>query len=675
VKEAAMKTNTKQLGMTIDLTRCTGCKTCIVACSNYHELVDPAEAMPNQMPYYLRVENRRIGAYPDIAVDTWVVPCQHCSEPECVAYCPEGAISKDPHTGIVHIDPEICNGCNAIPGAFGAEKSKTAPCMVECPAHINVQGYISLAAKGKYREALELIKEANPLPAITGRVCYHPCESACKRGEIDAALAINAIKRFVADLDLNADEPYVPEIKEQKEDQVAIVGSGPAGLTCAYYLAREGYQVTLFEKESVLGGMLTQGIPSYRLPRDVVEAEVGLIRDMGVTVKTGVEIGKDVTVAQLREQGFKAFFLAVGTQVCLELGVEGEDLEGVHAGLDYLRQVNLGNPVALGNRVAVIGGGNVAIDVVRSARRLGAEDAFILYRRSMEEMPARPEELDDCQAEGIPIDVLTQPLRFVGENGRVKAIECIKMRLTDELDDSGRPVPEPVPGSEFTIEVDAVITALGQETDWSCLTPECACTLTDWGTMDVDPLTFQSDDPDIFAGGDAIRGPDTVIGAIADGKQAAISIDRFISGTDLHQGRDKAWVAVEDVQKDKYEPAGRADTPSLDAQARVTTFDEVQQGLAEETAVQEAQRCLDCGTVCIQACPYTVIQFNGEEGKAHKCDLCAYRVQRGELPVCAEVCLTDAIVFGEVALLKQHASEQAFSVVGDLSEESILYVK
>jgi NADPH-dependent glutamate synthase beta subunit-like oxidoreductase len=377
----------------------------------------------------------------------------------------------------------------------------------------------------------------------------------------------------------------------------------------------------------------------------------------------------------LREQGFKAFFLAIGTQECIELGVEGEDLDGVHAGLDYLRQVNLGEPVALGKRVAVVGGGNVAIDVVRSARRLGADDAFLIYRRSMEEMPARPEELEDCQAEGIPINVLTQPLRFIGENGRVKAIECVKMRLTDERDDSGRPVPEPVPGSEFTIEVDAVITALGQEADWSCLTPECACTLTDWGTVDVDPLTFQTDDPDIFAGGDAIRGPDTVITAIADGRQAAISIDRFISDADLHQGRDKAWIAVEEVQKEKFEAAGRADMPRLDAKAREKTFDEVEQGLAEEAAVQEAQRCLGCGAVCIQACPYSVIQFNSEDGKAHKCDLCAYRVQRGELPVCAEVCLTDAIVFGEVELLRQHASDQARSVVGDLSEESILYVK
>ncbi len=220
-----------------------------------------------------------------------------------------------------------------------------------------------------------------------------------------------------------------------------------------------------------------------------------------------------------------------------------------------------------------------------------------------------------------------------------------------------------------------MITALGQEADWSCLTPECVCTLTNWGTMAVDSLTFQSDDPDIFAGGDAIRGPDTVIAAIADGRQAAISIDRFIRDVDLHQGRDRAWVAVENVQKEKYEPAGRAEMPHLDAPARVTTFDEVQQGLSEEVAVQEAKRCLGCGAVCIQACPYGVIQFNDQEGKAHKCDLCAPRVQRGEQPVCVEVCLTDAISFGEVVLLKQRASDQAFSVVEDLSEEAVLYVR
>lgn len=664
----------KQLGMMIDLNRCTGCKTCIVACRNYHELINLAEAKPNAMPYYLRVQECLTGTYPCVVLDTWVVPCQQCADPQCMVACPEGAIKKDPETGVVRVDPDTCTGCNAIPGQFGGEKQKTSPCMVNCPAHINVQGYVTLVAKGKYREALQLIKEDNPLPAVCGRVCDHPCETACKRGEIDAPVAINFIKRFVADLDLNADTRYVPEIKAKKQDRVAIVGSGPAGLSCAYYLAREGYQVTIFEKAAVLGGMLTTGIPSYRLPQTLVEAEIQVIRDMGVTMKTGVEIGKDITVAQLRQEGFKAFFVAIGTQECKDLGVEGEDMDGVYRGLDYLHQVNRGEPPTLGKRVAVIGGGNVAMDAVRSARRLGAEEAFIVYRRSLEEMPSRPEELEECQQEGIPFHFLTQPVRFVGTNGKVKAMECVKMRLT-EPDESGRRAPEPIPGSEFTVEVDAVITALGQEADWSCLTPECTCTLTEWGTMRVDSLTLQSNDPDIFAGGDAVRGPGTVIEAIADGKQAAISIDRYISGLDMRKGRRKEWIAVADVQKEKYAPVRRTAMPRLETAARLKSFDEVQQGFTEEMAVQEAQRCLSCGSACIQACPYEVIQFNAAEGKAHRCDLCFERIHRGEQPVCAEVCLTNAITFGEVTLLKQMAVDKEYTIIEHLSKESILYVK
>ena len=664
----------KQLGMMLDLNRCIGCKTCIVACSNYHELVDPSEAMPNQMPYYLRVESYRTGTYPHIAVDTWVVPCQQCPEPKCMVSCPEGSISKDPETGIVLVDKDTCTGCDAVPGILAIEKWKTSPCKVECPAHINVQGYVILAAKGKYQEALQLIKEENPLPAICGRVCQHPCESVCKRDEIDEPVAINSIKRFVADLDLNADTRYVPEIRDKKEDKVAIVGSGPAGLTCACYLAQEGYQVTIFEKAPVLGGMLTTGIPSYRLPRDVVEAEIQVIRDMGVTVKTGVEVGKDITIAQLRQEGYKAFFIAIGTQEGKRLGIEGENLDGVYRGLDYLRQVNLGEPVTLGKRVAVIGGGNVAVDAARSARRLGASWVGMACLESRETMPAQDLEVREAAEEGILIDALTQPVRFSGENGRVKAIEYTRIHPT-EPDEYGRWSTQPIPGSEFTVEVDAVITALGQEADWCCLTPECACTLTEWGTMNVDPLTLQSDDPDIFAGGDAIRGPGTVIEAIADGKQAAISMDRYIRGLDLRQGRDKEWIAVTEPQKEKYDPAKRAQMPRLEPKVRLKSFDEVQQGFTEEMAVQEAQRCISCGAACIQACPYGVIQFDAEEGKSHKCDLCFAHTHRGELPVCAEVCLADAIAFGEVELLRQSAADQGYSVVDILSKEAILYVK
>ncbi len=664
----------KQLGLAIDLNRCIGCKTCIVACRNFHELVNPAEAIPNQMPYYLRVENCWYGNYPEPALDSWVVPCQHCPDPLCVAACPEGAIKKDPQTGIVQIDKELCNGCNALAGQFGSEKLKYAPCTATCPAHMNVEGWVRLAGNGKYKEALRLMKEDNPFPAVCGRVCDHPCETQCKRKDIDEAVAINFIKRYVADQDLKAETRYVPPLKARRKEKVAIIGSGPAGLTAAYFLAREGYPVTVFEKAPIAGGMLTLGIPAYRLPRDVIKAEIQVIRDMGVKIKTGVDVGKDVTVDKLRKQGFKAFFFAIGTQKCKQLNVPGEDLKGVYQALDYLRRVNMGEKVTLGKKVAVVGGGNAAVDVARCARRLGSPGTFILYRRGMEEMPARPEELEELEQEGIPIQTLTQPVKFVGEKGKVKAIECVKMVLKDK-DASGRRKPVAVPGSEFTIEVDAVIMALGQEADWGCLTPECSCTIDEVGAMAVNALTLQSGDADIFAGGDSIRGTSTVIEAIADGKKAAVSIARYLQCEDLFAGRKSEWVAVENVQKEKYSPARRTAMPRLDPEKRLTGFAEVQLGLSEEQAQQEGQRCLGCGASCVQACPYGVIQFNGDEAKSHKCDLCFERVHAGEIPVCALTCLTDAIEFGEVEMLRQRAALKGAEVIEELSKESILYLK
>ncbi|MDA8306470.1 MAG: FAD-dependent oxidoreductase, partial [Deltaproteobacteria bacterium] len=445
----------------------------------------------------------------------------------------------------------------AVPGAYAIEKRGTSPCKAACPAHISVQGYVALSAQGKYREALKLIKEENPLPAICGRVCHHPCESACMRGQFDEPVAIDSIKRFLADLDLKSETRYVPEIKDKRAERVAIIGSGPAGLSCAYYLAAEGYRVTVFEKLPVLGGMLTVGIPSYRLPKDTIEAEIQVISDMGVEFKTGVEIGKDLTVAQLRDQGYKAFFMAIGAQECKALGISGEDFEGVVPGVEYLRDINLGKKVPLGDRVAVIGGGNVAMDTVRTALRSGSRKPFIIYRRSEAEMPANEEEIHECREEGIEIMPLTNPVRVVGENGRVKAVECVKMEL-GEPDASGRRRPVPVKGSEFLIEVDAVVPAIGQESDWACLTEECACRLTDWGTMSIDPLTLQTHDPDIFAGGDAVTGPKTVIEAIAAGKQAAISIGRFIRGEDLRAGREREWQAVQEVVTEGYDRIPRA---------------------------------------------------------------------------------------------------------------------
>lgn len=512
----------------------------------------------------------------------------------------------------------------SVPGAFVIEKKGTSPCKAACPAHISVQGYVALAAEGKYREALKLIKQENPLPAICGRVCHHPCESACKRREVDEPVAIDSIKRYLADLDLQSETRFVPEVKERRDEKVAVIGSGPAGLACAYYLAVEGYRVTIFEKLPVLGGMLTVGIPAYRLPRATIEAEIEVIRELGVDFKTGVEIGKDITVAELREQGYKAFFIGIGAHACKILGIEGENLEGVVPGVDFLREVNLGKRIELGDRVAVVGGGNVAMDAVRTALRNGSKKPFIIYRRSVEEMPANEEEIEECREEGIEIHTLTNPVRIIEENGRVKAIECVRMAL-GEPDASGRRRPEPVPGSEFTMEVDAIIPAIGQESDWACLTSECACRLSNWGTMEVDPLTLQSHDPDIFAGGDAVTGPKTVIEAIAHGKQAAISITRLLKGEDLRAGREREWRAVDDVKTEGYDVIPRAHMPRLDAASRVSTYNEVQLGFSEEQVRKEAERCLSCGG----------------------CSEC-YQ--------CSEVCLANAV------LHEDHAREENLSV-------------
>jgi len=494
----------------------------------------------------------------------------------------------------------------AVPGAFSIEKRGTSPCKATCPAHISVQGYVALTAQGKYQEALKLIKEENPLPAICGRVCHHPCETACMRGELDDPVAIDSIKRFLADLDLNSETRFVPRIKEKRDEKAAIIGSGPAGLSCAYYLAIEGYQVTVFEKLPVLGGMLSVGIPSYRLPENTIEAEIQVIRDMGVEFKTGVEIGKDFTISQLRAQGYKAFFMGIGAQECKALGIPGEEFEGVVPGVEYLRDINLGKKALLGDRVAVIGGGNVAMDTVRTALRNGSSKPFIVYRRSEKEMPANEEEIQECREEGIEIMTLTNPKRIIGENGRVKAVECLRMEL-GEPDASGRRRPVAVVGSEFIMEVDAVVPAIGQESDWACLTEECACRLTDWGTMRIDPLTLQTHDPDIFAGGDAVTGPRTVIEAIAAGKQAAISIGRFIRGEDLSAGREKEWQAVQQVPTEGYDRIPRARMPVMSPEIRVGNFEEVQLGFTEEQVRAEAARCLSCGVCsecyqCVEAC-------------------------------------------------------------------------
>ena len=529
--------------------------------------------------------------------------CTSCGE--CAKVCPV-EVPNEYDKGLSARKAVYKKYAQAIPGGFAVDKRGTAPCRATCPAHVSVQGWIALMNQGKYREAISLFKQEHPFPGVCGRVCHHPCESACTRTEVDQPLGIMNLHRYLADYDRKSDAPFKPEKKADRPEKVAIIGAGPGGLTAAYFLAIEGYKVTVFEKLPVLGGMLTVGIPAYRLPRDIIESEIQVIRDLGVEFKTGVEIGKDFTIGQLRDQGYKAFFMGIGSQECKVLGIEGEDYEGVYPGLEFLKKVNLGERVHIGDRVAVIGGGNVAMDAVRTALRTGSKKPFIIYRRSRDEMPANDEEIVECEDEGIEIMTLTNPVRVIAENGRVSAVECLKMELGPP-DDSGRRRPVPIAGSEFTIEVDAVIPAIGQESDWACLTDECACTLSDWGTIQVDPVTLQTQDPDIFAGGDAVTGPATVVEAIAAGKEAAISMDRFIKGVDLREGRRTEWNPVVDVPVEDEKKKSRTPMPHAPAADRVGNFNEVQLGYDELGAKREGSRCLSCGVCsecyqCVEAC-------------------------------------------------------------------------
>ncbi len=443
-----------------------------------------------------------------------------------------------------------------------------APCVDACPIHLDIPKYVEAIKNAKFDDSLAVIRERLPLPGIVGRVCYHPCEQNCRRANADEAIAIRSLKRFAADQAAAKNPP--PEVQvtpSAKTGKVAVIGAGPAGLTCAYHLALKGHPVTIFEKQPLSGGMLALGIPDYRLPSPMREEEIKTITGLGVELRSGVSIGSEITIGQLRKEGFQAFFLSIGAQECKTLGIEGEDLEGVYPGVDFLRDVKLGKKIDLGKRVAVIGGGNVAIDAVRTVKRLGAEKAVILYRRGREEMPAHSEEIADCLAEGIELQTLVNPKRFLGENGIVKAVECLKMTL-GEPDASGRRRPVPVEGSEFVLEVDGVIPALGQESDWACLGPDCQCTLSDWGTVKVNPYTLQTDAPDIFAGGDAVNGPRSVIEAAADGRKAAQSIDRLINGLPLEPDEDDYFndffktIRVYDPQEEVRLPKNWNGSPS-----------------------------------------------------------------------------------------------------------------
>jgi len=508
----------------------------------------------------------------------------------------------------------------AIPSGFAIDKRGTAPCKAACPTHISVQGYIALIQQGKYKEALKLIKQENPFPAVCGRVCNHPCEEACKRGTVDEPIDIMHLKRYVADLDLFDATKFMPEIKEKKGKKVAIVGAGPAGLTAAYYLAIEGYDVIVYEAAPIPGGWMTLGIPEYRLPRDIIGAEIKIIEDLGVKIQCNTRVGKDITLDELKKNN-DAVFIGCGTHISSKLDIPGEDLEGVVHGIDYLKRLNLGEKVYLGDRVAVIGGGNVAMDAVRMAVRHGSKDVFILYRRTRAEMPAAAEEIEEAIEEGIKMNYLVAPLKVIGENGKVKGIECQRMEL-GEPDASGRRRPVPVKGSEFIVECDAVVPAIGQAGDLDFITKTSGVAVNKWNNIDVDAVTFQTNVEGVFAGGDIVTGPQTVVKAVNAGKEAAISIDRYLKGEEIGAGRARNWKeGVADPGNVSGKPkAKRVHMTHLDPKLRATNFEEVIKGMSEEAAKLEANRCLSCGICCecyqcVQACIAKAVCHNDIEAQ------------------------------------------------------------
>src|SRR4030043_203057 len=535
--------------------------------------------------------------------------CKACGD--CVKVCPV-KIPNDYEQGLVTRAAIYQLFAQAIPSAYGIEKKGVPPCRATCPIHVNAQGYIALISMGKFEEALALIRQKNPFPGITGRICTHPCESVCRRKDVgttrnrvERAVAIDGLKRFVSDLE--KEDKTDLTVPQENGKKVAIIGAGPAGLLAAFDLRKMGYSITIFEALPVAGGMVAVGIPEYRLPRTVLNKKMCYLFRMGVELKLNTPIGSTLTLQDLKAKGYEAIFIATGAHQSRKLGLDGEEARGILHAVDFLRRVALGESVKTGEKVVVVGGGNAAIDAARTASRLGTKEVTIAYRRTRAEMPAQEEEIEEAEHEGIKMEYLTAPTRLLIENGQIKGMECIRMELGD-IDESGRPRPAPVPGSEFKIEADTIIPAISQSSDLSFLSQRDGIKTTRWGGIETDPFTLETSVKGIFAGGDVGTGPQTYIDAMGAGRKAAISIDRYFWGEDLRAGREEEGPQKDYVQIDidGVEYRERASMTALSLEER-RSFNEVNLGLREEDVIREAERCLQCGGCsecleCIKAC-------------------------------------------------------------------------
>ena len=507
----------------------------------------------------------------------------------------------------------------------------TAPCKTACPAHIAVQGYLKLAAQGKYQEALALIRKDNPLPAICGRICNRRCEDACTRGTIDQAIAIDEVKNFLAQLDLKAETRYippkvVPTLEGEFHEKIAIVGAGPAGLSCAFYLAEKGYKPTIFEKNEKPGGMLRYGVPSFKLEKDVIDGEIEVIKAMGVEIKCGIEVGKDVTIQQLREQGYKAFYIAIGCQGGRKAGIPGEDTEGVMTAVDFLRTVGGNEAYPVSGNAVVVGGGNVAIDVARTAHRCGADSVTMFCLEPREKMPASEEEIAEATEEGVSLNCGWGPKEILTENGKVTGI--VFKRCVSVWDESGRFSPTYDEADTKTVPCDRVFLSIGQSIQWGSLLEGTKVELGRGNGAKADSLTYQTAEPDIFVGGDVYTGPKFAIDAIAAGREGAISIHRFVRPhSSLTIGRNRRdFVALdkENIRVDSYDNSSRQ-IPGRDASIdHKNSFRDARLPFTEEQVKAETARCLGCGAsvvdpnkcigcgVCTTKCAFNAIKLHRE---------------------------------------------------------------
>jgi NADPH-dependent glutamate synthase beta subunit-like oxidoreductase len=543
--------------------------------------------------------------------------CTACGD--CAAVCPI-ELSSSFDAGMARRKAIDRLYAQAAPNAFFISKKERAPCSSACPVDTSVQAYVALIAAGRFKEAADVIRSENPLPGICGRVCFHPCEIECNRGAVDSPVSIRALKRFAI---AQHPEPELPEDVPASSKSVAIIGSGPAGLSAAHQLALLGHKATVYEALPVLGGMLAVGIPDYRLPPAVLEQDLDAIRSLGVTFETNSTVGRDVSADRITND-FDAVFVATGAHNSRRLEIPGEDCEDVIHGVDFLRRRELGEAVELGRRVVIIGGGNTAIDAARTAVRLDVDEVTLVYRRTRQEMPAHPAEIDAAITEGIQIHYLAAPVRVVSEAGRLTAVECIRMEL-GEPDDSGRRRPVPIVGSEFVVAADTLIPAVSQFVDQK-MAELFGLATTRWQTIDSDELTLATSREGFFAGGDVAIGPASVIDAIDHGKRAAAAIDNYLSERPLAQGlakREKRRnpLSPQELEacKRRIERSARVEPESVPIDQRLADFREVEQVYTPEQARAEAARCLNCSDCCecmrcVEACQARAV-IHDEQGR------------------------------------------------------------